>query len=62
MVNGQPLPDWYTAKADMDAAQTAGDQDGYSNALSIFNYIDSLLGLRADVMGDLRTFRHAFTN
>ena len=32
------------------------------NALSIFNYVDALLALRSDVMGDLRTFRHAFTN
>lgn len=62
MIRGQPLPDWYTAKAAVDAAQAAGKQDDYANALSIFNYVDSLLALRSDVMGDLRTFRHAFTN
>ncbi|HEY4188138.1 MAG TPA: zinc-dependent metalloprotease, partial [Polyangia bacterium] len=62
MVNGQPLPDWYTSKANLDAAQAAGDQNAYSDALIIFNYVDSLLGLRSDVMGDLRTFRRAFSN
>jgi hypothetical protein len=60
MIKNQPLPDWYTAKAQLDAAQAAGDQTAYQDALSVFNYVDSLLGLRSDLLGDIRTFRHAF--
>jgi len=62
MIGGQPLPDWSTAKANVDAAQAAGSQSGYSKALSIFTYVDSLLALRVDLLGDIRTFRRAFQN
>lgn len=60
MVGSQPLPDWATAKANLDAARAGGNQTAYSNALSIFTYVDSLLGLRVDLLGDVRQFRQAF--
>jgi len=62
MISGSPLPDWYTAKADLDAAKAAGNQNAYAQALQIFTYVDSLLSQRVDLMGDIRTFRHAFSN
>jgi hypothetical protein len=63
MISGAPLPDWYTAKASLDTLKTMGsDQNAYARALSIFTYVDSLLGQRVDLMGDIRTFRHAFSN
>ncbi|HEY8927322.1 MAG TPA: zinc-dependent metalloprotease, partial [Polyangia bacterium] len=62
MIGGQPLPDWQSAKADLDAAQAAGAQNSYSRALQIFTYVDSLLALRVDLLGDIRTFRKAFQN
>jgi hypothetical protein len=62
MVGGQPLPDWATAKANLDTAQAAGNQSAYSRALSIFTYVDSLLALRVDLLGDVRQFRKAFQN
>ena len=62
MIGGQPLPDWSSAKADLDAAQAAGSQNAYSRALQIFTYVDSLLALRVDLLGDIRMFRKAFQN
>jgi hypothetical protein len=59
--NGNPLPNWYTAKADLDAAaalpKNDANQDKYSEALSTFNYINYLLGYRIDLIADVRMFR-----
>ncbi len=68
---GQPLPDWYTAKGNMAAAQAAAAQNtdmtksaaiqtAYTNAVEIFNAVDYTLNYRIDLLGDIRTFRRAF--
>jgi hypothetical protein len=70
---GQPLPDWTTAKAKLeearvaavantDATKTAALQTAYTRALQIFNAVDYHLSYRIDLLGDIRTFRHAFGN
>jgi Met-zincin len=67
----QPLPDWQTAKANLDAAQaaaqantdttkTAALQQSYSDALSVFQGVDYQLSYRVDLLDDLRNFRTAF--
>ena len=69
--NNQPLPDWYTAKANLDASQATAQantdttqtdtlQTNYSNALSVFNAVDYQLSYRVDILDDLRSFRTAF--
>jgi len=55
--DGSPVPDWYSAKADVDAAKAAGDQNKYNSAISTFNYVNGLLGYRIDLIGDIRMFR-----
>ena len=68
----QPLPDWYTGKALKDAAQAAAQQNtdtskaadlqkAYEAALQNFNIVDVLLSFKVDLLGDIRTFRHAFS-
>src|SRR5262249_54657232 len=57
---GTALPNWQTAKANLDAAQMAGDQTKYNTAQSIFQYVDFLLAYRVDLLNDLRNFRRAF--
>jgi hypothetical protein len=57
---GTPYPDWQTAKANVGAAQMAGDQAAYQRAQAIFQYIDYLLAYRVDLLNDLRNFRRAF--
>jgi len=68
----QLLPDWYTGKALMDAAQAAAQQNtdpakaadfqtAYGAALQNFNIVDVLLNYKVDLLGDIRTFRHAFS-
>jgi len=57
---GTPFPDWQTAKANLDAAQAAGDQAKYQTAQSIFQYVDYLLAYRVDLLNDMRNFRRAF--
>ena len=72
-VGGVGLPDWYTARAQLDAAQAAAKADtstahamalqtSYTQALQIFNAVDYYLNYRVDLLGDIRAFRHAFTN
>jgi hypothetical protein len=67
----QPLPDWNTAKANVDAAKAAALQNtdptqtntlqsAYTTSIQIFNVVDYLLNYRIDLLGDIRTFRHAF--
>jgi hypothetical protein len=60
--DGTAVPDWYTAKADLDAAAAGSDQSKYSNALSTFSYVDSLVGYRVDLIADIRMFRRYFQN
>jgi hypothetical protein len=67
----QPLPDWYTAKANLDMAQataasnndttqTAALQQKYDDANSVFQAVDYQLSYRVDLLDDLRNFRSAF--
>jgi uncharacterized protein DUF4953 len=55
--DGTALPNWYTAKADLEAAKMGTDQTAYNNAISIYNYINYLVGYRIDLIGDIRLFR-----
>jgi hypothetical protein len=55
--DGTPVPDWYSAKADVDAAKQAMNQDAYDQAVSVFNYVNGLVGYRVDLIGDIRLFR-----
>jgi hypothetical protein len=55
--DGSPLPDWYTAKADLDAAAAGSDQKKYNDANSTFNYINNLVGYDIDLIADIRMFR-----
>jgi hypothetical protein len=57
---GTPLPDWWTAKATLDAAQAGTDQTAYQNAQNVFQYVDFQLAYRVDLLNDLRNFRRAF--
>lgn len=58
--NGQPLPDWQTAKANMDALVGTTDQAAYDDAQTLFKFVDFQVANRIDLLGDLRTFRRAF--
>ncbi|HSZ81385.1 MAG TPA: zinc-dependent metalloprotease [Polyangia bacterium] len=70
--NGNPLPDWQTAKAASDAAmaasvantdtaKTAQLQTAYDNANAIFQFVDQqILAPRVDLLSDIRNFRAAF--
>ena len=55
--NGEPLPNWYTAKADLDAAKMGTDQAAYDQAVSIYNYLSQVLGYRIDLISDIRETR-----
>jgi hypothetical protein len=55
--DGSPVPDWYTAKADLDAAAAGSDQDKFNQANSTFNYVNGLLGYDVDLVADIRLFR-----
>ncbi|HMF44450.1 MAG TPA: zinc-dependent metalloprotease [Polyangia bacterium] len=59
--DGSAVPDWYSAKADLDAAaalpNTQDNQTAYSQALGTFNYVNSLVGYRIDLIADIRLFR-----
>ncbi|MES1204509.1 MAG: zinc-dependent metalloprotease [Pseudomonadota bacterium] len=68
---GEPLPDWNTAKADVNAAHAAATantdaakatalQTAYTRAVQIFNAVDYQYNYRIDLLGDIRTFRSAF--
>ncbi|HXI55900.1 MAG TPA: zinc-dependent metalloprotease [Polyangia bacterium] len=57
----QPLiPDFYTAKAKLDAAKASGNQTDYSYALNAFQTVQTLMAYQVDLLNDLRTFRRAF--
>ena len=69
--NQQPLPDWQTAKAALDAATAAGAantdstkagvyQTAYENANAVFQAVDFLVSYRVDLLSDIRNFRAAF--
>ena len=55
--DGTPLPDWYTARADLDAAAAGTDQTKYNDANSTFNYVNNLVGYDMDLIADIRMFR-----
>jgi hypothetical protein len=55
--DGTPLPNWYTAKADLDVAKMGTNQAAYEQAVSIYNYINQLLGYRIDLISDIRETR-----
>jgi len=55
--DGTAVPDWYTAKAALDAASAAKDQAAYNQAIGTFNYVNSLVAYRVDLIGDIRLFR-----
>ena len=72
--NNQPLPDWYTAKAQLDdakakaAAYTGSDQNttdmlqkNFNDANAIYQFVDQgLVAYRVDLLNDIRNFRAAF--
>jgi hypothetical protein len=70
--DGKALPDWWTAKAQLDAAKaaaaantdttkTAALQTAFDQANAVYQYVDqTLVGYRVDLLGDIRTFRSAF--
>jgi hypothetical protein len=60
LANGKPLPDWQTAKANLDQATAGTDQAALYDAQTTFQSVDYLLGYRVDLLGDLRQFRRAF--
>jgi hypothetical protein len=55
--DGSAVPDWYSAKADLDAAAAGTDQKAFNAANSTFNYVNSLVGYRVDLIADIRLFR-----
>jgi hypothetical protein len=55
--DGSPLPNWYTAKAAMDAAAGGTDQGAYNTAQSNFQFVDQVLAYRVDLISDVRLFR-----
>jgi hypothetical protein len=56
-LNGQPLPDWQSAKTALDAAKAGRDQSAFTRAQAIFDAIDGLVGYRVDLLADIRSFR-----
>jgi hypothetical protein len=72
--DNKPLPDWYTAKAQLDAAKAAAAADtgtdatvtqklqsDFNKANIIYQFVDtSLVGYRVDLLNDIRAFRSAF--
>jgi hypothetical protein len=60
VINNQPLPDWSTAKANLDAARAGTDQTAFNNAQIAFQNVDFYLSYRVDLLSDLRLFRSAF--
>ncbi len=57
---GTPLPDWWTAQANLTAAQAGTDQTAFQSAQSAFQFVDFQLAYRVDLLNDLRNFRRAF--
>jgi hypothetical protein len=68
---GLPLPDWQTAKKNVDDAKAAAQantdttmtaklQGEYDTAVSIFQAVDYQIAYRVDILNDLRLFRGAF--
>jgi hypothetical protein len=59
--DNKPLPDWQTAKANLDLAAAGTDSQALTDATTIFQEVDSALAYRVDLLGDLRLFRRAFS-
>jgi len=55
--DGSAVPDWYSARADLDVAAAGIDQRAYEQASQTFNYVNGLVGYRMDLIGDIRMFR-----
>jgi hypothetical protein len=55
--DGTPVPNWYSAKAALDAAKQSMDQAAYDQAIATYNYVNGLVGYRIDLIGDIRLFR-----
>jgi hypothetical protein len=55
--DGSAVPNWYAAKADLDAAAAGSDQKAFNAANQTFSYVNGLLGYRIDLVGDIRLFR-----
>ncbi len=55
--DGTAVPNWYTVKADLDVAAAGTDQPKYEQAISLYNYVNGLVGYRMDIIGDIRLFR-----
>ena len=55
--DGTPIPNWYTAKKNLDAALQGTDQGAYDTAIAMFNHLNYLVGYRIDLIGDVRLFR-----
>jgi hypothetical protein len=55
--DGTPLPDWYTAKAAVDAAAGGTDQTAYNSAQATFSTVEQILEYRIDLVSDIRLFR-----
>jgi hypothetical protein len=59
--DGSAMPNWYAAKAALDAAANGSDQTAYTNALSTYNFVNNnMLGYRIDLIADIRMFRRLF--
>jgi len=72
--DNKPLPDWYTAKSQLDASKAAvaayqgSDatmqqtlQTNFQKANAIFQFVDQgLVSYRVDLLNDIRNFRQAF--
>jgi hypothetical protein len=55
--DGTAVPNWYTVKTDLDVASAGTDQAKYEQAISLYNYVNGLVGYRMDIIGDIRLFR-----
>jgi len=55
--DGQPLLNWYTAKADLDAAMAGNDQKALDRAQALFSAVDAGVGYRMDLISDIRLIR-----
>lgn len=52
-----PLPNWYSARSAVAAAQSANDQTAYTNAVGVQTLVEQLMSFRVDLIGDIRSFR-----
>jgi hypothetical protein len=60
ILKDKALPDWWTAKGNLDAATAGTDQDAFAEAQNVFQFVDYQMSFRVDLLNDLRRFRRAF--